>query len=96
MFFFISTIINKNNNKLALKNVCHFHSSEISPTEFVDGSVYVNLDVRRVDYKLGLERIPVYPVNYPLNCASGSNSVHPDTRLIMHMRKTNTCKQNTC
>ena len=38
-------------------------------------------------YILGLERIPVYPVNYPLNCASGSNSLHPDTRLIMHMRK---------
>ena len=36
---------------------------------------------------LGLERIPVYPVNYPLNCTSGSNSLHPDTRLILHMRK---------
>ena len=42
VFFFISTIINKNNNKLALKNVCHFHLSGISPTEFIN----VNLDVR--------------------------------------------------
>ena len=36
---------------------------------------------------LGPERIPVYPVNYPLNCTSGSNSLHPDTRLILCMRK---------
>ena len=36
---------------------------------------------------VGLERIPIYPVNYPLNCTSGSNSLHPDTRLILHMRK---------
>ena len=48
-FFYISTIINKKNNELALKNDCHFHSSGISPTEFIDGNVYVNLDVHRVD-----------------------------------------------
>ena len=35
-FFFISTIINKGNNKLVLKNVCHFQLLEISPTEFVN------------------------------------------------------------
>ena len=43
----ISTIIDKENNKLVLKNVCHFQSSGISPTKFVNGSVYVNLNVSR-------------------------------------------------
>ena len=45
VFFFISTIINKEKNKSVLKNVCHFQSSEISPIEFVNGSVYVDLQL---------------------------------------------------
>ena len=39
------------------------------------------------ELKVGLEQRPIYPVNYPLNCASGSNSLHLDTRLILHMCK---------
>ena len=44
-FLHISTIINKETNKLVLKNVCYFQWLGITSTEFVDGSVYVDPDV---------------------------------------------------
>ena len=41
LFFYISTIINKENNKLVLKNVCHFQSSGNSLNSLITASMLI-------------------------------------------------------